>query len=172
MFKVYIPSQRVKELRAKPRELLKIATASKCKITPEGDSVIDITGEPFDEYNAKNVLYAYGGGFDVDTALLLLGDNYYFDSIDLEQLFDNKKRIQDVKARIIGVGGKTKRYIESVSNARVSVYGNTVNVIGDIKQVGEADTAIKALINGSGHKRAYSRMEAKHRKHKQEAKGF
>jgi ribosomal RNA assembly protein len=171
MYTVYIPAMRLKLLKQDNDKLERISRACDCELTINDDNSIEISGDAYNEYNAKAIVLAFGAGFDIETSLLLLNESYYFDSIDLEPLFRNKKRLEEVKARIIGINGKTKRYIESVSSAKVSIYGDSVSIIGNISQVGEADTAIKALINGSNHKRAYSRMEAKHRKHKSERFG-
>lgn len=168
MYEIYIPSPREKLLREDPKLLAGLEKACGCRIKLSKEKLLEISGSAFDEYNAKNVLTAFGCGFDDKTALLLLDDSYYFDSIDLEGLFDNKKRVLEIKARLIGVGGKTKRYIESVSSARISIYGNSISIIGKMSQVGEADTAIKSIINGTGHHRAYTRMEAMHRRHRLE----
>ena len=53
--------------------------------------------------------------------------------------------------------------------AHISIYGDTVSMIGDITQISEAETAINTIIDGGTHRTAYLRMEAMHRKNKQDA---
>ncbi len=52
----------------------------------------------------------------------------------------------------------------------MSVYGDTVSFIGTIDEINEAETAVNTLIDGGTHRLAYTRMEAAHRKNKEEPK--
>ncbi|MGI0135153.1 MAG: hypothetical protein ACREBW_09380 [Candidatus Micrarchaeaceae archaeon] len=165
---VYIPKERVKRLRAEKALLAEAERRTRCKIRLEEDDIVGIDGEAYGEFNARNVIQAFGRGFEMEAACKLCDENYYFNSIDLEQIFGSEKRILQVKARIIGERGKTKRYIESVSMAKISVYGNTVSLIGTIEEMTEAKAAIDTIIEGGTHKLAYIRMEAAHRKNKEE----
>jgi ribosomal RNA assembly protein len=141
----------------------------KCGITIEDDGAISILADDgYSEFVAKNILFAYGRGFDMKTAELLEKENYYFTSIDVGQLFDSEKRIRQIMARIIGESGKTKTYIENVSGAKLSIYGDTISFIGSQSQIDEAKTAVSTLVEGGTHKLAYARMEAAHRKNKKE----
>jgi ribosomal RNA assembly protein len=165
MEEVYITKERLGLLKRSQKISANLSRACGCSLTFTEDSVI-LNGQPYNEYMAKNVITAFGRGFDVADALKLLSDDYYFVSIDLEHDAGNEKRLTMIKARIIGENGRTKTYIESVSRAKISVYGNTVSLIGTIDQINEAETAINTLIDGGTHKLAYIRMEAAHRKHK------
>jgi ribosomal RNA assembly protein len=143
-----------------------------CKIgVQEGNSVvIEGDGNAYNEFIAKNIVTALGMGFDMDTALMLKNDDYYFSYIDLRQALGDQKRIIRIKSRIIGEKGKSKKYIESVSSAKMSVYGHTVGFIGKINDVEEAETAVRTLVDGGTHKLAYARMEAHHRKNRQKSR--
>lgn len=164
---VYIPKERIKKLKAEKELMSAVEKRTRCKIKIDDEDIVEISGDAYGEFNAKSVLQAFGRGFEMETACKLCDDNYYFNSIDLEQIFGSEKRLQQVKARIIGEAGKTKRYIESVSMAKISVYGNTVSLIGTIEEITEAKAAIDTLIEGGTHKLAYIRMEAAHRKNKE-----
>lgn len=164
---VYIPKERARKLKSE-RDLVEHAERrTHCKIKIDDDDTIEITGDAYGEFNARSVLQAFGRGFEMETACKLCDDSYYFSSTDLEQIFGSEKRIQQVKARVIGENGKTKRYIENVSMAKISVYGNTVSIIGTIDEMTEAKAAIDTLIEGGAHRLAYTRMEAAHRKNKE-----
>ena len=168
MQEVYIPQERIRAARSDHGILGAVAKACRCGIRVYGDAV-EIEGDPIDEFTARGIVSAFGRGFDVETAMLLRDQDYYFKSIDLRQLEPNAKRIRQVKARIIGENGRAKRYVEEVSSAHISVYGDTVSIIGRADQLYEAETAISTLIEGGTHKLAYLKMEAAHRKNKQQA---
>lgn len=169
MQQVYIPHDRVKKMRDNKAILARVERLCNCRISIDSEDTIQIEGEAFPEFSAKNIVFAFGRGFDLDTACKLAGNDYYFTTVDLEQVFGSEKRISQVKARIIGENGRTKKYIESVSLAKISVYGNTVSFIGTIEEIGEAQAAVDTLIEGGTHRLAYSRMEAAHRKNRTEA---
>lgn len=134
-----------------------------CRIELE-ENVVSIEGEPYDEYNAKNVITAFGRGFELDKALKLLSDDYFFQQINLKDTFHSKEQIMRVKARIIGTEGKAKEYMESFSGAEIAVFGSSVCIIGKIDEVKVAESAIRILITGGKHKTAYMVMEKERRK--------
>ncbi len=164
MQEVYIPADRIKRL-VEYKGVDRVEKASGCHIRVDRkENSIEIDGDGYSEFVAKNVLTAFGRGFGIATACLLSSDEYYFSYIDLGRLIKSEKRIEQVKARIIGKHGKAKKYIESVSSVHLSIYGGTVGFIGTSESIKEAEIAVETLIEGSTHKLAYSRMEALHRK--------
>jgi ribosomal RNA assembly protein len=167
MQQVQITEERLKALKKETNQVQLIERICRCKISIDPEGLINISGEDgFGEFVVKNILFAYGRGFEMKHAELLEKDDYYFLSIDLGQLFGSEKRIKQMKARIIGESGKTKTYIESVSGTKLSVYGDTVSFIGSQMQIEEAKTAVDTLLKGGAHKTAYLKMEAAHRKNK------
>ncbi len=167
MQQVQITAERLKTLRKERGQLEQVERMCRCKIEMDPDGLIDIHGEDgYSEFVARNVLFAYGRGFEMRVAELLGKDDYYFATIDLGDLFGNQKRIRQMKARVIGEDGKTKTYIEGVSGVKISVYGDTVSFIGSQLQIEEAKTAVSTLLHGGTHKAAYAKMEAAHRKNK------
>ncbi|MDE1810850.1 MAG: hypothetical protein KGH66_02315 [Candidatus Micrarchaeota archaeon] len=170
MDSILIPAERVKKLREEPALIKRVSKlCGGCKIEIDTDGAVMLEGEPYAEFSAKSVLSAFGRGFDVDMAAKLVENDYYFTTTDIGQLFGSRKRVMQVKARVIGENGRTKRYIEEVSGAKISVYGDTVSFIGTIDEITEAEAAVSTLIEGGTHKLAYLRMEAAHRKNKQSA---
>ncbi len=167
MQQLYITSERLKSLKKNPKELELVGRICNCAIAIGDDDLIMIEGhDAYGEFTAKNVIFAYGRGFEMKIALTLCHDDSYFESIDLEQLLGNERQISRVKSRIIGENGRAKTYMETVSGAKISVYGNTVSFIGSSLQINEAQTAVNTLIEGGTHKLAYLKMEAAHRKNK------
>jgi len=170
MQQLYVTKERLKTLRHDPKILKQVEKVCKCRITVEEDGTIEISSkDAFQEFNAKNVVYAFGRGFDIEIALKLVNPDFYFRIIDLGQLESKPERIKQLKARIIGIDGKAKRYMEEVSMAHISVYGDTVSIIGDITQIAEAEVALNTIIDGGTHRLAYIKMEAMHRKNKEAA---
>lgn len=169
MQQIYIPSERIWVLRKDRKLLDALERICKCTIdVKEEDAVVINAPDGYGEFVARNILFAFGRGFELQDAEKLLNDDYYFNSIDIGRLLGNEKRVKQVKARIIGEDGKTKIYIESVSGAKLSIYGDTVSFIGTPSQISEAETAVDILIHGGTHRVAYSKMEAQHRKNKAE----
>ncbi|MEM3841298.1 MAG: hypothetical protein QXN59_01215 [Candidatus Micrarchaeaceae archaeon] len=162
---VYIEENRRKKLMSDSRVKKRIERLCRCTISLSQDGSIEIDGDAYGEFNAVNIIRAFGCGFTERQAELLAKDDYYSEYIDMRDL-GSSKRIRDVKARVIGEDGKSKRYIEGVSGALVSISKEEIGIIGSIESIGEAKAAITTLLDGGTHKTAYRRMEAAHRKHK------
>jgi len=114
-------------------------------------------------FRAKDVVRAIGRGFSPERAFKLLEDeDKVFEMIDLRDIFGrSQSNIKRVKGRIIGKDGKTRRIIEELTGALVSVYGDTVSIIGNIEQVETAREAVKMLIKGSQHRTVYKFLQRK-----------
>lgn len=108
---------------------------------------------------AVNVVKAIGRGFSWDKTRLLLGENVFFELIDLKELFGKRERkIHQVKARIIGSEGKIRQKIEEATGAFISVYGNTVGVIGSSEAIEKARIVIESLLEGKTHFTAFKQL--------------
>ncbi|MCL4371958.1 hypothetical protein M1373_01425 [Candidatus Marsarchaeota archaeon] len=166
---VYLPYERAMLLKQKHEQLQRLEEMCRCKISFAEGNLIQIEGEGYDAYVTKEVVFAFGRGFGLRTAELLLKDDYYFSSIDIKGLQGSKKRVLNIKSRLIGTDGRAKKYIEGVSSAHIAVYGDTICFIGSVAAISEAETAAKTIINGGSHRLAYKRMEAAHRKNKNSA---
>lgn len=108
-------------------------------------------------FRAKEVVTAIGRGFSPDRAFRLLQDeDAVLEVIDLRQTVGKSPAdIQRLKGRIIGKNGKTRRIIEELTEAEISVYGHTVSIIGGFEQTNAAREAILMLIKGSQHSTVY-----------------
>ena len=144
--------------------LKEVCKRLKCRIEVHEGNNVSIDGLGYDEYNARNVIQAFGRGFPMASAYKLLNESYFFKYIDLRDMFRNKEQIKRLKARIIGEDGRTKEYIQSVSEVDISIYGNTIGIIGTIEGIGIATIAIETLLGGGTHKKAYRLMELARRK--------
>jgi len=166
MEEVYIPQERSNILRKRPKMLKKLGELCNCNISIEELNCVRIEGDGYGEFMAREVIQAFGRGFGLRMAELLLKDGYYFSSISMRDITNSRKRIRNMRARLIGTNGRAKRYMENVSGALIAVYGDTISFIGTSKAIEEAETAARTIMEGSSHRLAYSRMEAAHRKHK------
>jgi ribosomal RNA assembly protein len=82
--------------------------------------------------------------------------------IDLRQTVGKSPAdIQRLKGRIIGKDGKTRRIIEELTDADISVYGHTISIIGNFDQTHAAREAILMLIKGSQHSTVYRFLQKK-----------
>jgi len=84
--------------------------------------------------------------------------------IDLREIFGRSQSdIKRIKGRIIGKEGKTRRIIEEMTEAFVSVYGHSIAIIGSIEQAETAREAISLLVKGSLHATVYRYLQRKRR---------
>lgn len=110
----------------------------------------------------RDVVRAMGRGFSPQRAFRLFDTGTYLEVIELKDFTGkNSKRTKTVRSRLIGSKGKTRRLIEELSESYVSVYGNTVALIGDYIQNQISRESILMLINGSQHSTVYKYLERK-----------
>jgi len=133
-----------------------------------GDVTITLTPEAPDPsalFRAQEVITAIGRGFSPDRAFRLLREeDTVLEVIDLREMFGSSAaELQRVKGRIIGQEGKTRRIIEELTEADVSVYGHTVAILANLDQMDIAREAIIMLLRGSQHSTVYRFLNRKRR---------
>ena len=116
-------------------------------------------------FRAKEVVTAIGRGFSPEHAFRLLEDDEtVLEVIDLrEQVGRSQSDMKRLKGRVIGKEGKTRRIIEELTEANISVYGHTISIIGRMDQVYIAKEAVRMLIRGSLHRSVYRYLHRKRR---------
>jgi ribosomal RNA assembly protein len=121
-------------------------------------------------FRAKEVVTAIGRGFAPDHAFRLLDDDeIVFDVIDLREIVGRSPSdLKRLKGRVIGKEGKTRKIIEELSEANISVYGHTISIIGYPEQSTIAREAVSMLIRGSLHGTVYRFLHKKRRELKKE----
>jgi len=135
------------------------------EVTPSDDN-----DDPSTILRAKDVVTAVGRGFSPERAMTLTDDDMVLDVIDLREIFGkNESDINRIKGRVIGSEGKMRRLLEEMTDAKVSVYGSTISMIGEFEAVSAARQAIEMLIKGKQHSSVYKflrriRSETKKRK--------
>jgi ribosomal RNA assembly protein len=156
---IAIPEERMKILRKNRNFIQQLEKFTDSKI--ELNEEISISCEdPLKVLRIKEVLKAFGRGFDFNTALNLLDENYYLEIIDLT-LYAKKsrKRMITLRGRVIGTEGKTKKLIEKYADVKISIYGKTISIIGKWDKIMIAKKAIEMLLSGSLHSSVYKFLE-------------
>lgn len=158
---ILIPEKRAKLLG---KMLGGVGSRLSCKITVVDGNEVAISGDAYSEFNAKNVIQAFGRGFEMEKAYKLLNEDYFSKYVSFKDFFGNEEQIRRIKARVIGSSGKTKLYMEELSGADISIYGNTIGMIGRAGELKIASAGLQVLLEGGNHKKAYNIMERMHRK--------
>jgi arCOG04150 universal archaeal KH domain protein len=166
MRSVRIPSDRVGTLVGKNGEtkrMIERMSGIKIKIDPEGEVMFNEEAKGTDPLMAlkiMDVIKAVGRGFNPDRAVRLFEDDEYFEAIDLKEVVgDKSNQLGRIRGRLIGSEGKTRRIIEDLTGCYMSVYGNTVALIGNSISLPVAKHAIELILNGSEHATVYHYLE-------------
>jgi len=116
-------------------------------------------------FRARELVTAIGRGFAPDHAFRLLDDeDVVFEVIELRDIVGRSASdLKRLKGRVIGKEGKTRKIIEELSEANISVYGHTISIIGYPEQASIAREAVSMLIKGSLHGTVYRFLHKKRR---------
>jgi len=129
--------------------------------------------DPYRAFLTRDVLRAIARGFTPEKAMLLYEEGMYYEEFDIREYSGKShKRIMQVRSRLIGSEGKTRRLIEELTDCHISIMGNTVGLIGDMEGLKVASKAVTMLLSGSEHSTVYSFMERKRRDLKTSRYGF
>jgi ribosomal RNA assembly protein len=163
---IRVPTERIgvivgKNGRVKKR--IETLTNAKVDVNPEGVVTISCPQESEDPvllWKARDVIRAMARGFSPKNAFALLDEDTRLIIISLREIVGTSPRqLKRVSGRIIGEHGRTRRVIEQTTEAKVSVYGRTVSIIGVDPGIEYARKAIDMLIEGAPHNAVYARLE-------------
>jgi ribosomal RNA assembly protein len=127
------------------------------------------TPDPSGALQAKDIVLAIGRGFSPERAFRLFNEDTALDIIDLHDFFGkNEAEIRRVDGRIIGREGKTRRILEELTGAAISVSGHTVSIIGGYEAVSMAKDALEKLIKGRQHGTVYKFLRRRRQEIKKE----
>lgn len=174
-----IPTERIGVLIG-PKGEVKKMVEERCGVkilvdSSTGEITIDEsqTKEPINALKAKDFVTAIGRGFSEERAARVLDEDIYLEVIDIREFTGKSKtRIQQVRGRLIGQKGKTRRIIEELTGADLSIYGNTVSIMGDSVQLDIAKRAVLMVLKGSEHATVYRFLERKRAELKFAEMGF
>jgi ribosomal RNA assembly protein len=171
---VKIPKERIGVLigkSGKVKQQIEERCGVKVEIDSEtGDTMIigNSSADRLEAFRAVEVITAISRGFSPQRAYLLFEDEeLIFQQIDLHDYAGRSPNaLERIKGRIIGEGGKARRMIEELSGSYVSVYGHTVCLIGNFREIKLTTEAIAMLAKGSMHKTVYNMLQGAKRKDK------
>lgn len=176
---VKIPGERIAVLIGKSgetKELMEKRTGVKLTIdSEEGDVEIDYTHakDPSMAIVVSNMVMAVGRGFSPAKALKLLENDCYLEVLDIRDYVGKKlEHVERMRARVIGTHGKTREVFEELTGADISIYGNTVSIIGTSLQLDVARRGMDMLLSGSEHAAVYHFLEKKRAMLKVDGLGF
>jgi len=128
-----------------------------------GEVTIEHMGsaDPGMALKARDIVNAIARGFSEARAFRLLDEDVYLEVLDIKDFAHTKNRIAQIRARVIGTRGKTRRLIEELTGVDVSVMGHTVALIGPSFEMAIAREAVLMLLRGSEHATVYRFLERK-----------
>jgi ribosomal RNA assembly protein len=165
MRSVRIPADRVGSLigsSGETKRMLMEMTGVRIEVDGEGEVILhdDKTRDPLRALQLLDVIKAIGRGFSPERAVKLFQDDEYLEIVDLKEFVSGRpNQMARVRGRIIGQNGKTRGLIEDLAGVSMSIYGNTVALIGSSVGLPVAKHAIEMLLNGSEHSTVYRYLE-------------
>lgn len=171
---IKIPNDRIGVIIGKNGKV-KTQIQDKCNVTIEvdgenGNAIISSTSKPIIEiepFKAVEIVSAIAKGFSPERAYRLLGEEEILQLVDLRDYTGKSANsLSRIKGRIIGEAGKSRKTIEELSGAYISVYGHTVGLIGTFVEIKLATEAVTMLSKGRSHANVYYMLQEAKRKSK------
>lgn len=170
-----IPMERVAVLIGRNGETKKdLEEKSGLKINIDsklGEVVIDDheVEDPLMIIKIENIVKAISRGFSPQNAMKLMDDDADFFVFNLYDYVGKKEaHVRRLKSRVIGKEGKTKRVLEELTDARISIYGHTVSVISGIVRMNILKKSIDMILTGSKQATVYRFVETQMRELRRE----
>ena len=147
---ISIPEERMELLKRDKNWERQFKKFSDVKVNLNED--IEITGgDPIAVTRVKLVFQAFGRGFDFNSSMTLLDEEYTLEIIDISIYSKSRNRLMELKGRIIGTEGKIKNIIEKKTETKIAIYGKTAAIIGRFQDADKAKDAIHFILSGSKH---------------------
>ncbi len=167
MRSIRIPQDRVGTIigtKGETKKMLQRISGIKIDVDTEGEVTIyddAETADPLMALKIIDVVKAIGRGFAPDRATRLFDDDEYLEVVDLKEFVGGRNnQLSRIRGRIIGKEGKTRQIIEDLTGVYVTIYGNTVALIGNSVSLPVAKHAVELLLNGSEHATVYHYLES------------
>ena len=167
MRSIRIPQDRVGTLigtKGETKKMLQRISGIRIDVDTEGEVMIhddEETADPLMALKIIDVIKAIGRGFAPDRATRLFDDDEYLEVVDLKEFVGGRNnQLSRIRGRIIGKDGKTRQIIEDLTGVYVTIYGNTVALIGNSVSLPVAKHAVELLLNGSEHATVYHYLES------------
>lgn len=167
MRSIRIPQDRVGTIigtKGETKKMLQNISGIKFDVDTEGEIMIYDDAENADPLMALkiiDVIKAIGRGFSPERATRLFEDDEYLEVVDLKEFVSGRNnQLSRIRGRVIGKGGKTRQIIEDLTGVYVTIYGNTIGLIGNSVSLPVAKHAVELLLNGSEHATVYHYLES------------
>src|SRR2546425_10240555 len=137
------------------KDRLQKATGTRIAVdSTNGEVTIDesTANDPVLALKARDIVHAMARGFSEDRAFRLLDEDAYLEILDIKDFAHSKNRVSQIRGRLIGTRGKTRRLIEELTGVEVSVWGDKNALIGGSVDVAIGRAAGLMLPRGSEHK--------------------
>jgi ribosomal RNA assembly protein len=161
-YEVKLPKDRIAVLigkKGQQKKELEEYTGTRIDVdSTEGDVYIK-GDDALKLYAAKEVVTAVARGFNPDTALLLLKQDYCLEFLKMDEYVKSKNSQLRLKGRVIGSEGKARKNIEFLTDTSICVYGKTIGIIGTTENVANARRAVESLLQGSPHANVFRWLE-------------
>ena len=135
-----------------------------------GDITLKSKGDDLnvlDINKAMEIITAISKGFSPERAFNLFNEDNILEVIDLRNFVGRSENgLSRIKSRLIGERGKSRKTIEELSGAYISIYGHTISLIGTAEQIRLASEAINMICSGRSHKIVYNFLQETRRKAK------
>ena len=167
IYSLKIPSDRLDYFKKNLNKILNKIN-NEAKIFIENNEIFLESEDSWLAYKLRKIVEAIGRGFEIEKALLLLSDDYAFESLSISDLIRSKRpnQLQRVRARVIGTQGRAKKNLEALGDCFIVVKGKTVSFISDIESVNDVREALEMLIRGSPHSKVYRFLEQRKKQRK------
>lgn len=167
MRSIRIPQDRVGAIigpKGETKKMLQRISGIKFDVDTEGEIIIHDDANDADPLMALkiiDVIKAIGRGFAPDRATRLFDDDEYLEVVDLKEFVGGRNnQLSRIRGRVIGKDGKTRQIIEDLTGVYVTIYGNTIAMIGNSVSLPVAKHAVELLLNGSEHATVYHYLES------------
>ncbi|MEM0476194.1 MAG: hypothetical protein QW367_00960 [Candidatus Aenigmatarchaeota archaeon] len=107
----------------------------------------------------KEIIDAYIFGFSEEECRKLFNENFRFQIIEIKNFLRNKNnrnRLRELKGRVIGEKGKTKRNIEELTKSKIIIKRNIIGIISSEENYDLVRRAIEMILEGRMHSTVYS----------------
>lgn len=160
----------MKNLRYSGKELFRILGKNESnleRLEKELDIDLDVNefGEikiegisSLNEYLCEEMLGALALGFNIEDVIKLKDEEIILKKIVLKNLV-KASRVNSIRGRVIGTGGKTKTVIEDLTETSIAIEEHGIGIIGYAENVEIAGAAIDMIIHGAPQGIVYKYLE-------------
>ena len=127
--------------------------------------------DPIMQMKLPDMIKAIGRGMSPKRALRLLGDDLFFQLVDMREWVGKRaNRQRRMRGRLIGRNGRIRKLIEEHSGCEMAVYGSTIVLVGDEEGLPLASKAVERILRGAEHSSVIKRLERERRERRLRAR--